>query len=673
MAIIHVAIGNIPAKYHSKDLRNFFSSIVETDGFDCFHFRHRPEVKRLASRKPMPPGHKSLLSCCCIIRVSEDRYSELSQYNERHWLNEKNESMKSQCHIRKIGPFNESEDAMPYKTRKEKTKVPEDREEFTKSDLDNLIELHPPNVMPKGNVGTPTRVFLELINQCKLPPSIISKLQLKFPKVSYNNIYGRVPCDYPVPCLPNSQEHFERLSSKDRPCLGSKNSMKNLKNDGQRLISETESEMLIQNNLNSTDTTTTTDNTTTDNTITITTTDTTTTDTTTTDTTTTDHTTTSTDTTTTDTTTTTDNTTDTTTTTPEVYNIDSGSSSSSSSSSSNQNMQTNVTINDSDDGSSKTSTVNNEESCHNETSSTKSEKSSSDDIQRQRLHSDTQVDFGKLRKRNIEETSLKSNDALERKRQRMKEKAKRKQNKAEMKRKKALNIEEKMIAFERGSDNSEDDADYCEEWERHEALYDDPTGQERSKERLFEQDLEVKWEKGGSGLVFYTDAQYWQEQEGDFDEQTADDWDVDMRGYYDPGCEDMDARDFIAMRRESRLAEGRENDDGVSFKIGKFERHTKGFGRKIMEQLGWKDGKGLGATSSGIAEALGNVGKKPSNKSGIGFHKSQISKKQWYRKNRNNSDGDVAFISTIYDNPSTTDPEDSLLRRNEPYQLKRRK
>ena len=43
-----------------------------------------------------------------------------------------------------------------------------------------------------------------------------------------------------------------------------------------------------------------------------------------------------------------------------------------------------------------------------------------------------------------------------------------------------------------------------EEWERHEAFHDDVTSQERSKERLFEEEIELKWEKGGSGLVFYT-------------------------------------------------------------------------------------------------------------------------------------------------------------------------
>ena len=66
--------------------------------------------------------------------------------------------------------------------------------------------------------------------------------------------------------------------------------------------------------------------------------------------------------------------------------------------------------------------------------------------------------------------------------------------------------------------------------------------------------MEVVWEKGGSGLVFYTDASHWHNLEGgllsiqslfnvmhdsciiDFDEQCSkeDDWDVDTALYYDP-------------------------------------------------------------------------------------------------------------------------------------------
>lgn len=61
------------------------------------------------------------------------------------------------------------------------------------------------------------------------------------------------------------------------------------------------------------------------------------------------------------------------------------------------------------------------------------------------------------------------------------------------------------------------------------------TGQERTKEQLFEDKIELKWEKGGSGLVFYTDAQFWDAKEGDFDAKTADDWDIDTNMYKYPG------------------------------------------------------------------------------------------------------------------------------------------
>ena len=59
-----------------------------------------------------------------------------------------------------------------------------------------MPELNPPaDVMPFGNVGTPSRIFLELIKQCKLPPKVIGKLGLTFPK-SGSKRYGRVPYQY---------------------------------------------------------------------------------------------------------------------------------------------------------------------------------------------------------------------------------------------------------------------------------------------------------------------------------------------------------------------------------------------------------------------------------------------------------------------------------------------
>jgi len=63
-----------------------------------------------------------------------------------------------------------------------------------------------------------------------------------------------------------------------------------------------------------------------------------------------------------------------------------------------------------------------------------------------------------------------------------------------------------VVTFKQYLDNS--DSDDGEEWDRHEAFHDDVTSQERNKERLFEEEIEIKWEKGGSGLVFYTGMLY---------------------------------------------------------------------------------------------------------------------------------------------------------------------
>ena len=83
-----------------------------------------------------------------------------------------------------------------YKTRAELRQIPSGREQFTAHDLQQLIELHPPAIMPNGNVGTPTHIFLDLIRECKLPPAVIKKLGLQFPHARRKRRYGTVPFDY---------------------------------------------------------------------------------------------------------------------------------------------------------------------------------------------------------------------------------------------------------------------------------------------------------------------------------------------------------------------------------------------------------------------------------------------------------------------------------------------
>ena len=60
----HVLISNIPADYHTADLRRFFADFVEGGKFECFHFRHRREQ----------PRHKSVDDGACAV-PRNDMYS----------------------------------------------------------------------------------------------------------------------------------------------------------------------------------------------------------------------------------------------------------------------------------------------------------------------------------------------------------------------------------------------------------------------------------------------------------------------------------------------------------------------------------------------------------------------------------------------------------------------
>lgn len=61
----------------------------------------------------------------------------------------------------------------------------------------------------------------------------------------------------------------------------------------------------------------------------------------------------------------------------------------------------------------------------------------------------------------------------------------------------------------------------------------------------------------------------------DFDEQTADDWDVDMEIYTDPYGGDKDAQDLMTMRTEKRRRKGITQPELDPNHIGQFEKHTK--------------------------------------------------------------------------------------------------
>ena len=453
-----VLISNVPPSLHTCDIRKFFSDFVETEKFSCFHYRHRPEKGKVSEDDTKIEASNSVsfskqvcgrvhtadsskkdrnVPNCCIVKLSPQHVPGLvSQYHRKHWLDSSGDEMTSRCFVFRV-KISDQETVKDVRT--------EDSVSLVRSELGSLAELRPPNLMPRGNVGTSTKFFLQAIKECRLPARLVGKLKLEFPQTR-NRKFGNVPYDYG----PTNSKKGSRNVFIDRRILQQKN---------------------------------------------------------------------------------------------------------------------------------------------------------------------------------------KAGPAIS------------------------------EVADE------DPDNDTCEEWERHEALHNDVQAnrahgfqvestsyyaadadleqQEGTKEATFEGEIELVWEKGGSGLNFYTDAQFWKEKEGDFDEKTSDDWDVDMNVYYEKNTtHDKDAVDSLDMRKSDFLREGKHTESlfrkksqkptakrkrrlsasSVGDRIGSFEASSRGFGGKIMAQAGWKPGDGLGKKKQGISTPIlgEEEGQGPADRSGVGFHGDQV-------------------------------------------------
>jgi len=266
----------------------------------------------------------------------------------------------------------------------------------------------------------------------------------------------------------------------------------------------------------------------------------------------------------------------------------------------------------------------------------------------------------------------------------------------------------------------DDDNDTCEEWERHEALHNDVQAnrahhhqvesssylaesgdleqQDGTKEKAFEEEIELVWEKGGSGLNFYTDAQYWKSLEGDFDERNTDDWDVDMSVYYEKDTtHDKDTLDTVEMRRSDFFRQGKHQESVFKKRreknpnhrnerrksnceetIGSFEAFTKGVGSKIMSSTGWKTGEGLGKDRKGMSTPIigEEEGQMSRDKSGLGYYGEKVvftrpspaAPKSGYKFVRPPPPG--SRITTAYSGRVDQDPSERVDRSNPPIYMK---
>ncbi|TRY88292.1 hypothetical protein DNTS_016687 [Danionella cerebrum] len=539
----YLVVNNIPSKFRSADLRNFFSQFIEREGFVCFHYRHRPELRvPLAAQDDLAPGADGRggsageKTCCCVVSVrSRDSQMLIKMFTGKNWIDSSGNWLKRTCLIRRIRVSEQSEpESFPYKTKAEMRRHVAQSEHFSLSDLKVLPELNPPDLMPSGNVGTPIRVFLQLIQSCRLPPRLIRKLGLSFPKTCCNRRYGNVHYEYKNTTIVTPEEESVFTAG-------------GVEISGPVMDTLTTKAQKIKS-------------------------------------------------------------------TPTVLKQ-------------NQDKRNDM------------ETISCETTLHMTATSRREEGLPSTSQTRHTPENSSQTHDFPSTSQSADEKPCSSTAC--------------------------------HLTTEEGDDKElsgpDDDDDRCEEWERHESLHEDVTSQERSKERLFEEEIELKWEKGGSGLVFYTDAQFWQEEtEGDFDEQTADDWDVDMSIYYDKDGGDMDARDFIRMRSEQRLRDGLDKQKGAQHSIGRSQRF--GYGRRLMEQQGWRDGQGLGSSSIGIKDALENEGQLPHSKRGFGYHGEKLSSFLPVKRARKDFN-----ISTIYDEPKDIDKGDEILRRQPNTSMKFRR
>lgn len=147
-------------------MRKYFSRFVEAGQFQCFHYRHRPEVQAQTSGSESQKSN----TCCCLIslRSEEDRETFIEEFHKKNWQNSAGVDIPRRCFVDRL-------------------KVQSDDSEGTSNslstnDLNDMIELKPPDVMPNGNIGTPSQYFLEQIRLCRLPTTVISKLGIQTQK-----------------------------------------------------------------------------------------------------------------------------------------------------------------------------------------------------------------------------------------------------------------------------------------------------------------------------------------------------------------------------------------------------------------------------------------------------------------------------------------------------------
>ncbi|KAF8567668.1 G patch domain-containing protein 3 [Paragonimus westermani] len=227
-----------------------------------------------------------------------------------------------------------------------------------------------------------------------------------------------------------------------------------------------------------------------------------------------------------------------------------------------------------------------------------------------------------------------------------------------------------------------------EEWERFEALHDDPYKLERGDKcsLKYEDKIELVWEKGGPGLVFHTDERTWRKldplrKEELFDEPASFDWDVDMEPYETPTDLSVgptptghwgsarDGTDLIHIQRVNENIDLPPTTACDSDAIYRRETSGKGYGLSIMKRMGWRPGMRLGSTRSrGLLSPIDIDGSLPPRvRTGLGFYGPRHPAYSVLRSKPSRT----VYIRSVFDSPayvaarSGLGVSPSLLRRDD--------
>lgn len=189
----YAIVRNIPKELHSKDLRKYFRRFIEAEKFECFHYRHRPELQAEAVGKEVSESK----TCCCLVslKTKEDREEFVKEFHKSNWQNSVGVEIPRRCFVDRL-KVQESDGAGSSAS-------------ISTADLKEMIELKPPAVMPNGNIGTPSVYFLEQIRMCRLPASVITKLGIQTQK--RKKTFGEVPFEYEKTDAPSSSSNYRTI------------------------------------------------------------------------------------------------------------------------------------------------------------------------------------------------------------------------------------------------------------------------------------------------------------------------------------------------------------------------------------------------------------------------------------------------------------------------------